>query len=88
MWLCVTLTALRRSSSLSWIQIVARRASRRGEGPRELVEPWQPAKCSRSVERDVQEVWQRLVVLKALGNHTQGKGLNARNGLVTVRAVR
>jgi hypothetical protein len=43
---------------------------------------------SRSVERDVQAVWRRLVVLQPLGKHTQCEGLHARHGLLAARAVR
>jgi len=44
--------------------------------------------CSRSVERDVQEIGRRLVVLQALGNHTQRESLNTRDGLLAAGAVR
>ena len=50
-------------------------------------ELWRRARCSGGLERDVQKFGGGFAVFEPLGDHSEGQGLNAGDGLVTVRAV-
>lgn len=48
---------------------------------------WWRTSSSSGLEANVHEFGRRFAVFKAFGNHAQGKGLDAGNGLVTICAI-